>query len=47
MKRALSLILAFLLAGLVAGCGSDPETEEAKKNPDQIEKIGAGASDCG
>ena len=47
MKRALSLILAFLLAGLVAGCGSDPETEEAKKNPDQIEKIGAGASTLG
>ena len=47
MKRGLSLILAILLAGLLAGCGSDSETEEAKKNPDQIEKIGAGASTLG
>jgi outer membrane murein-binding lipoprotein Lpp len=47
MKRGTSLILAILLAGLLAGCGSDPETEEAKKNPDQIEKIGAGASMLG
>lgn len=47
MKRGTSLILAILLAGLLAGCGSDSETEEAKKNPDQIEKIGAGASMLG
>lgn len=47
MKRGTSLILAILLAGLVAGCGSDSETEETKKNPDQIEKIGAGASTLG
>jgi hypothetical protein len=48
MKRGLSLILAFLLAGLLAGCGSDTETEEAAgKSPDQIKKIGAGASTLG
>ena len=47
MKRGLSLILAILLAGLLAGCGSNSETEEVKKKPDQIEKIGAGASMLG
>lgn len=47
MKRGTSLILAILLAGLLAGCGSDSGTEEAKKKPDQIEKIGAGASTLG
>ncbi len=47
MKRGTSLILAILLAGLLAGCGSNSETEEAKKEPDQIEKIGAGASILG
>jgi len=47
MKRGTSLILAILLAGLLAGCGTDSEPEDAKKNPDQIEKIGAGASTLG
>ncbi len=47
MKRGTSLILAILLAGLLAGCGSNSETEEAKKKPDQIEKIGSGASMLG
>ncbi len=47
MKRGANLILCILLAGLLAGCGSDSETEEAKKELDKVEKVGDGASRLG
>ncbi len=46
MKKNIRLVLSILLAGLLAGCGPDSDSKDAKKK-DRIERVGDGASTLG
>ena len=47
MKRGTYFVFCILLAGLLAGCGSDSGTEAVKQESDRIETVGNGASTLG